>query len=143
MDPFEKLLKDTGPLIRATEAKPEPTPPEMVAALDAAILGKVQQPIILTETQMRLRILKMLSEIPLDGLGLVERLKELNFSLAEQGDLFVYAILSKLEETGLLKARRNVNPTEIVTTYHVTDEGSKILQEDRSLFATPATQPSK
>ena len=143
MDPVEKLLKQIGPLIRASEAVQEPVPPEIMASLNAIKVGHDMPPIILTEAQMRLRILKMLSETPLDGMGLIERLKTLNFSLADEGDLFVYAILYKLEETGLLKARRNVNPTEIVTFYHVTDEGSKILQEDRSILATPATQPSK
>jgi DNA-binding PadR family transcriptional regulator len=143
MDTFEKNLKQLGALMRATEAKPEPAPPERVAALVAAIRAKAQQPRILTEPQMRLRILKVLSETPLDFSLLVKRLQEEKIALADEGDMFVYAILNKLEATGLLKARRNVNPTEIVTFYHVTDEGSKILQEDRSILATPATQPSK
>lgn len=143
MDPLEKFLRQIGPLIRASEANQEPVPPEILASLNSIKVGHDMPPIVLTEAQMRMRILKMLSETPLDGMGLIERLKTLNFSLADEGDLFVYAILYKLEETGLLKARRNVNPTEIVTFYHVTNEGSKILQEDRSILATPATQPSK
>lgn len=142
MDPFEKFLKNIGPLIRATDAKPEPTPPEMVAALDAAILGNAQ-PRILTEAQMRVRILEILSETPLDSYSLLQKLKEKNLSLAEEGSMFIYGILYKLEGTGLVIARSNVTATDEVTTYHVTDEGSEILKKNESISAVPAPRPSK
>ena len=140
MDQFETFLKNIGPLIRATEAKPEPTPPEMVAALDAAILGKVQQPRILTEAQMRVEILTLLSKTPLDSYSLLRKLKEENLSLAEEGSLFIYGILYKLEETGLLKTRRNVTAADDVTTYHVTEEGSESLKKEKSFCTVPLSQ---
>lgn len=141
MDPLEKFLRQIGPLIRASEAKQEPVPPDMVAALDAAILGKSQQPIILTEAQMRVEILRILEQ-PLDAYGLIQQLKEQNYSLAKEGFLFVYAILSKLEKSGLVVARRRVTDNQFITKYQVTGSGTKTLELVGNPRTSPFTQPS-
>lgn len=137
MDPFENLLKKIGPLIHATETPSQKTPPELVAALDAIKVNRSTVPAILSEMQMRMLILRLIGEHPLDGPGIILRLDELKVSLTETGSLFVYAILYDMEQHGLLKGRRNVGATEIVKTYHLTDAGDAHLKQNNNLVALP------
>ena len=89
---------------------------------------KFQHTTVITEAQMRLCILQMISEGPADGFSIIEKLTEKRVALKTAGEGVIYGLLSQLETTGALLGQWREQGGNMAKIYQITDKGTKQIQ---------------
>ena len=132
MDDLEKQLQEAGSILKSADAAPKMPPASAIRVMNAALTRTFKKTTVLTEAQMRHFILKTLSDTPLDGFGLVEKIDENRFSLKTPGEGIIYGLLAQMESGGILQGRWREAGSAMEKTYHVTDKGSRLLQNNQA-----------
>ena len=98
--------------------------------MNVALAQKFNQASILSEALLRLFILQMISESPMDGFQIVEKLTENRVALKIQGDGVIYGLLSQMENTGALQGRWRESEGKMAKIYQLTEKGTELLRTD-------------
>ena len=131
---IEKALQRSAPVVGAVEAPPQKMPAAARSKLDKLLqekfvkMAEQEGDYALKAKDMRLLLLKMLSERPDDGISLVKRLNEKKVTLEDGGEGEIFGILNRMEDEGLLEGRWREGGARMVKSYHITEKGNKKLE---------------
>jgi DNA-binding PadR family transcriptional regulator len=94
--------------------------------LDAALAKLPPTPRELSDEEMKIVILKILSNGRADGGELADTLADLNIHLAKEGEGLIFALLANMEERGLIIGQFNEARTR--KAYSLTADGLLLLE---------------
>ena len=132
-DETESLLKEVAPYLSATKAPALQPPPHVVARFKKFLAAKFPRAQVLSEQDMKTRILKLLRRQPdLTGGEIVSALGEDRLTLKDPGALHIFRLVWGLEKSKLLTSI----PTETGNRkYTITDNGR--AQLERAVAQSP------
>jgi DNA-binding PadR family transcriptional regulator len=120
----KELLKRLLIVSKAMDAPPM-EPSERAKELFEAALARRQPVKVLSEKQMKVVILKILSKGRADGGEIIEKLHELKVWLDLKGEGVIFALLARMEEDDLLSGK--FDDAMVRKTYRMEERGSKLL----------------
>jgi DNA-binding PadR family transcriptional regulator len=121
----EELLRELLMAAKDMDAQPVEPSPRAKERLEA-MLAKYA-PAVITEAQMKILILKILSGRA-DGGEVADELTKLKVNLQTPGRGLVFALLDEMESEGMIRGEFNVDMTR--KSYRLTDRGSGLLERD-------------
>jgi DNA-binding PadR family transcriptional regulator len=123
----KKLLREL--LIRSEGMHPTPreVSPELQARCDA-ILAKHAASKVISESNMIVVLLQILSKGRADGDQIIEKLNEVKVHLELQGDGVIFALLARMEDEELILGEFDEAMTR--KTYKVEEKGSALLNHN-------------
>ena len=126
---IDQLLRYVAPVMQRVKSGEFDIPPRVLAALIKMVETKFPQPVVYSVDQMKVFLLKILSEKPMNGFEINSALDKANVRLKEEGRGIIYGLLDDLESSGKLTARWSESGSRMVKTYLVTDKGIGTLQK--------------
>ena len=129
----DDFLDDLILVAKAMDAPPK-EPSERARELFEAALARRQPFTVVTEKQMRVIILQILTLGRSDGSEIVAKLHESKVKLELEGEGVIFALLSQMEEDGLLTGQ--FDPTMTRKTYRVETPGSTLLEKNAATVKT-------
>ncbi len=124
----DELLKEILTIAKAMDAQPVSPPPRAQERFEAMLLKN--GPKVLTESEMRTVILKLLSKGRADGGEIADAIAGLRLRLAEKGDGLVFALLGRMEEEGIVKGEFDQPMTR--KTYTIQTKGTALLEKGQA-----------
>ena len=127
----DDFLDDLILAAKAMNAPPR-EPSERAKEMFEAALARRQPFEVVSEKQMRVIILQLLTKGRFDGGEIIDKLNALKYRLKLEGDGVVYALLARMEEEDLING--TFDPAMTRKTYALDEAaGSKLLQENSAL----------
>ena len=122
----EEKLKELFSDLEAMDAPVTPPSAREWQLFRDALAAEQPQVQIITENQMKVVILQILSKGRADGGEIVEKLAELKIRLALEGEGVIFALLARMEDEELLAG--TFDAAMFRKTYKVEERGSKLLE---------------
>ena len=122
----EEKLKELFSDLEAMDAPVTPPSSREWQLFRDALAAEQPQVQIITENQMKVVILQILSKGRADGGEIVEKLAELKIRLADEGEGVIFALLARMEDEEFLSGQFDAGMVR--KTYKVEERGSKLLE---------------
>ena len=142
MPSFDKFLKDNLWAADALLAEPVKPPERVQARFEAAFkemfpdapagddAASAIEPKLLSIQEIRLVILKTLTEGTATGSEIIDRLAELHLEFEVKGDGAIFGILHGMEADSVISTR--FEESTATTRYQITEKGSGLLRREES-----------
>ena len=122
----EEKLKELFSDLEAMDAPVTPPSEREWRLFRDALAAEQPRLQIITEDQMKVVILQILSKGRADGGEIVEKLAELKIRLADEGEGVIFALLARMEDEEFLSGQFDAGMVR--KTYKVEERGSKLLE---------------
>ena len=128
-----EYLKRLLIITKAIDAPPE-EPSERAKELFEAALARRKSFHVVTEDQMKVIILQLLSKGMSDGAQIIEKLSERKVKLELQGEGVIYALLATMEEDRLIIGK--FDDVMVRKEYKIETAGTSLLQQSAASVQT-------
>lgn len=133
----DDFLNDLILVAKAMDAPPN-EPSERAKELFEAALARRQPFEIVSEKQMRVIILQLLTKGRFDGGQIIEKLNELKYRMNLEGEGVIYGLLARMEEESLVIGK--FDEAMVRKIYRIDEpKGTKLLEKSSALAR--ASQP--